>query len=51
MGFYAGIQKGDWVPDPHPLENHKAIGSLRNPGMDPLENHVARCLLGIGKIN
>ena len=30
--------RGDAGPDP---ENLKAIGFLRNTGMDPLENHLA----------
>ena len=38
-------RRGSWVlvgggPDPHPLENNKALGILSNTGPDPLENHI-----------
>ena len=29
------------VRTPHPSENHKNIGFLRNSGLDPLKNHKA----------
>ena len=29
------------IPDPHPLENHKVKGFLRNTAPEPLENHKA----------
>ena len=32
---HAGIQKGEGTGDLDPLENHKAVGFLRNTGMDP----------------
>ena len=42
--FHVRIQGGGGggggrVSGPHPLKNHKNIGSLSNSGLDPLKNH------------
>ena len=38
---HAQVQRGEEVPDPHPLENTKAIGFLWYTVPEPVGNHKA----------
>ena len=42
--------EGSRGPDPHPMENHKSIGTLSNTGPDPLKMHKATKPVFIGPL-